>query len=573
MARGRTAKRKTSAQLKAMPLKTGSRRTVRGKPKPRARPAPGTSAADHTTSPPRIEFPRLYNAAVDLIEPNLAAGRGKRTAFIDDRGSYTYAALARHVNRCGNALARLGLGMEQRAMLILLDTIDFPGVFLGAMKLGAVPIPVNTLLTADDYAFMLRDSRARVLIVSAPLFDKVKPALANQPWLETVVIAGGEVAGHKSLARLVAKASDRLEPVATTGDDVAFWLYSSGSTGTPKGAVHVHTSLVTTAELYARPTLCLREDDVVFSAAKLFFAYGLGNALTFPMRAGATAVLMAERPTPQSVCRILTQHRPTVFYGVPTLYAALLASNELPATGEHRLRACVSAGEALPEELGQRWAKRTGVDIYDGIGSTEMLHIFLSNGPKDLRYGTTGKAVPGYELRLIDEGGLPVKPGEVGELLVSGPSSAAYYWNNRARSRSTFHGEWTRTGDKYVVSEDGFYTYCGRTDDMLKVGGIYVSPFEVEAALVTHPAVLEAAVIGVEDENRLIKPKAYIVLKSGQAAANGLDDELKQHVRERLAPYKYPRWVEFVSELPKTATGKIQRFKLRQREAERAKPA
>ncbi len=549
--------------------KTAKSRTTRRSPAPR----PGLSTADHTQSPPRIEFPPVYNAAVDLIEPNLAAGRGKHIAVIDDRGRYTYAELARRVNRCGHALASLGVGMEQRVMLILLDTIDFPALFLGAMKIGAVPVPVNTLLTADDYAFMLRDSRARVAVVSAALYDKVKPALANQPWLETVVIAGGDAPGRPSLAGLLAKASDRLEPAATSGDDVAFWLYSSGSTGTPKGAVHVHTSLVTTAELYARPTLGLTENDIVFSAAKLFFAYGLGNALTFPLRAGATAVLMAERPTPQSVCRILKQHRPTVFYGVPTLYAALLASGELPKTGEHRLRACVSAGEALPEELGQRWVTSVGVDIYDGIGSTEMLHIFLTNGPTALRYGTTGQAVPGYTLKLVDDHGAPVKPGEVGELFVSGPSSAAYYWNNRARSRSTFHGEWTRTGDKYVASADGFYTYGGRTDDMLKVGGIYVSPFEVEAALVTHPAVLEAAVIGVADESRLIKPKAYVVLKTGHAAGSSLDGELKQHVRDRLAPYKYPRWIEFVAELPKTATGKIQRFKLRQREAERATTA
>ncbi len=311
-------------------------------------------------------------------------------------------------------------------------------------------------------------------------------------------------------------------------------------------------------------------NDVVFSAAKLFFAYGLGNALTFPLRVGATAVLMAERPTPASVCRVLKQHRPTIFYGVPTLYAALLASGELPARGEHRLRSCVSAGEALPEDLGTRWAQGMGVDIYDGIGSTEMLHIFLSNSPGTLRYGTTGKNVPGYALKLVDDEGKPVKPGEVGELLVNGPSSAAGYWNNRTRSRHTFQGDWTRTGDKYTESADGFFTYCGRTDDMLKVGGIYVSPFEVEAALVTHSAVLEAAVIGRADENKLIKPKAFVVLKPGQNAAAGLDETLKVHVKDRLAPYKYPRWIEFVPELPKTATGKIQRFKLRQRETQRA---
>jgi benzoate-CoA ligase len=553
--------------------KTAVRRTPAAAAK-RPAPTPGLSAVDRSASPPRIDFPRLYNAAADLIEPNLSVGRGKRTAFIDDKGSYSYAWLSRHVNRCGNALRALGLKPEQRVMLILLDTIDFPGLFLGAIKLGAVPVPVNTLLTADDYAFMLRDSRARIVVVSAALYDKVKPALADQPWLETVIIAGGEAprgnSRCKSLAKLLARASDKLDPAPTTADDAAFWLYSSGSTGTPKGAVHLQTSLVTTAELYAQPILKLTPEDVVFSAAKLFFAYGLGNGLTFPLRAGATAVLMAERPTPASVSRILKQHQPTIFYGVPTLYAALLASGELPSTGQHRLRACVSAGEALPEQLGQRWASAMGVDIYDGIGSTEMLHIFLSNTPASLRYGTTGKAVPGYRLKLVDDEGHPVKPGEVGELLVNGPSSAACYWNNRARSRITFMGEWTRTGDKYVESADGFFTYCGRTDDMLKVGGIYVSPFEVEAALVTHQSVLEAAVIGVEDENKLIKPKAFIVLKPGQTPGPGLDEQLKGHVKDKLAPYKYPRWIEFVPDLPKTATGKIQRFKLRQRETQRA---
>jgi benzoate-CoA ligase len=571
VARGKpgTKKKRSVARLRAT---TASLRHRPAAPR-RDSAKPGYSTADHAAVPPHLEFPRLYNAAVDLIEPNLAAGRGKKIAVIDDRGSYGYAWLARHVNRCGNALVALGLRPEQRVMMIMLDTVGFPGVFLGAIKIGAVPVPVNTLLTADDYAFMLRDSRARVAVVSAALFDKVKPALADQPWLETVIVAGGAITGLKSLDRLVAKASDKLAAAATTCDDPAFWLYSSGSTGTPKGAVHLQSSLVTTAELYARPTLALGESDIVFSAAKLFFAYGLGNALTFPLRAGATAVLMGERPTPQSVCRILKQHRPTVFYGVPTLYAAMLASNELPAKGQHTLRACVSAGEALPEELGQRWVEAIGIDIYDGIGSTEMLHIFLSNGPQALRYGTTGKAVPGYRLKLVDDDGQPVKPGDVGELLVSGASSAAFYWNNRTRSRGTFQGEWTRTGDKYVCSADGFYTYCGRTDDMLKVGGIYVSPFEVEAALVTHPAVLEAAIIGVEDENRLVKPKAFVVLKPGQESAAGLGDALKNHVKDRLAPYKYPRWIEFVPELPKTATGKIQRFKLRQREAQAIKVA
>jgi benzoate-CoA ligase len=531
------------------------------------------ASVDHSVSPPRLEFPRAYNATVDLVDVNLAQGRGAKTAFIDDTGRYSYADLAERMARAGNALKELGLGMEQRVLLCLLDTIDFPAVFLGAIRMGAVPIPVNTLLTADDYTYMLRDSRARVAVVSAVLFDKIKPALEAQPFLESVVISGGTVDGYPSLDALMAKASPELPPAPTTCDDAAFWLYSSGSTGAPKGTVHVQSSLLQTAELYARPVLGIQTDDVVFSAAKLFFAYGLGNAMTFPLRVGATAVLMAERPTPASVARVLTQHRPSIFYGVPTLYAALLASPDMPKRENLSLRRCVSAGEALPKDLGERWKARTGTDILDGIGSTEMLHIFISNAPGALRYGTTGKPVPGYEARLVDDRGADVKPGEIGELLVRGPTSAACYWNNRTRSRGTFEGAWTRTGDKYTQDADGFFVYSGRTDDMLKVGGIYVSPFEVEGALMSHPAVLECAVIGVADENDLIKPKAFVVLKAGERGGPPMAEALKEHVKARLAPYKYPRWIAFVADLPKTATGKIQRFKLRQRAAEKVTEA
>jgi benzoate-CoA ligase len=524
----------------------------------------GQASVDHASSPPRIDIPRAYNATVDLIDVNLAAGRGGKVAVIDDRGRYTYAELAERMARCSNALKGLGVDMEQRVALGLLDTVDFPALFLGAIRLGAVPIPLNTVLTADDYAYMLRDSRARVAVVSAALYEKFKPALADQPFLETVVIAGGEVAGHPNLDALTRQASPELKPAPTVCDDAAFWLYSSGSTGAPKGTVHVQSSLVQTAELYAKPVLGIKGDDIVYSAAKLFFAYGLGNALTFPFRVGATAVLMAERPTPASVARMLTQHRPTIFYGVPTLYAALLAAADMPKRETLNLRRCVSAGEALPKDLGDRWSAATGVDILDGIGSTEMLHIFISNAPGALRYGTTGKPVPGYDARLVDDKGNDVKQGEIGELLVRGPTCAAAYWNNRTRSRSTFEGAWTRTGDKYTQDADGYFVYGGRTDDMLKVGGIYVSPFEVEAALMSHPAVLESAVIGVADESDLIKPKAYVVLKARDQAGAAMVDTLKDHVKAQLAPYKYPRWIEFVPELPKTATGKIQRFKLRQ---------
>jgi benzoate-CoA ligase len=512
---------------------------------------------------PEIVLPRDYNAAVDLIERNLSAGRGGKVAFHDDRGSYTYAELAERVDRAANALRTLGIEPEQRVLLCLLDSIDFPTVFLGAIKAGIVPVPVNTLLTTADYDFMLRDSRARALVVSAALYDRFAPILARQPALKHAIVAGDDRSG--GLGDLLNSASPRAAAAATCADDACFWLYSSGSTGRPKGVVHCHSHLTLTAELYAKLILGITEEDVVFSAAKLFFAYGLGNALTFPMAVGATSVLMAERPTPQSVARILTAHKPTIFYGVPTLYGAMLASNELPAREQVSLRHCVSAGEALPEDIGKRWRERFGVDILDGIGSTEMLHIFLSNRPGDVRYGTTGTPVPGYHIRLVDDEGKPVEPGEIGELQVSGPTSAAAYWNNRERSRHTFLGPWTRSGDKYVEDRDGYFTYAGRTDDMLKVSGIYVSPFEVESALMSHESVLEAAVVGQLDEQKLVKPKAYVVVKPGVQASPALIGTLQQHVKSRLAPYKYPRWIEFVDELPKTATGKIQRFKLRAR--------
>ena len=507
-----------------------------------------------------MELPRDYNAASDLIGRNLAA-RPEKVAIVDETGSYTYAQLAERVDRFADALCRLGIQPEQRILLCLLDTIDFPTAFLGAIKAGIVPVAANTLLTASDYAFMLKDSRAKALVVSAALLPTLLPVAGDIP----VIVSGGDPApsGHR-FADLLAEGRPGGAAAPTTRDDMCFWLYSSGSTGTPKGTVHLHSHLILTAELYAKPVLGIREDDVVYSAAKLFFAYGLGNALTFPFAVGATSILFAGRPTPAAVSRILVEHRPTIFYGVPTLYAALLASPELPAREALRLRRCVSAGEALPEDIGRRWSARIGVDILDGIGSTEMLHIFVSNRPGAVRYGSTGVPVPGYEIRLVDEQGAIVPRGEIGELQVSGPTSAPFYWNSRERSRATFLGPWTRSGDKYVENEDGTFTYCGRTDDMLKVGGIWVSPFEVEAALMTHETVLEAAVIGREDEAKLVKPKAFVVLKPG---AKVDAETLRRHVKDRLAPYKYPRWIEFIDELPKTATGKIQRFKLRGRTA------
>lgn len=524
---------------------------------------PQLSSADHSVSPPSISIPRDYNAAYDLIERNLRAGRGEKLAYIDDSGAYTYSELADRVDRCAAALLELDLQPEQRVFLCLQDTIDFPTAFLGSIKAGLVPVATNTLLTSADYEYMLRDSRACALIVSAPLVPQFEAVRRRIPTLKHLIVAGAETAAGPSFAALLARSHGPVPAAETCPDDACFWLYSSGSTGAPKGTVHVHGSLIQTAELYGRAILGITPDDVVFSAAKLFFAYGLGNALTFPLSVGATTVLMAERPTPDAVFARLKRHRPTIFCGVPTLYSSLLANPALPVRGDLSLRACVSAGEALPREIGERWLRHFGVDILDGIGSTEMLHIFLSNRPGAVTYGTTGSAVPGYQLRLVDDTCQSVPTGEIGELQVAGPTAAAGYWNNREKTRQTFCGPWLRTGDKYYVNENGCYVHAGRSDDMLKVGGIYVSPVEVESALLSHPAVLEAAVIGKEDTGQLVKPLAFVVLNADFPPTDSLADDLKQYVKSCLAPYKYPRWIQFVPALPKTATGKIQRFKLR----------
>jgi benzoate-CoA ligase len=523
----------------------------------------GISSFDHSVSPPRWTFPRVYNAAHDLIERNLDAGRGAKTAYIDDAGRYSYAELAARVNRSANLLTDLGIPDESRVMLCLLDTIDYPAMFLGAIKAGIVPIATNTLLTAKDYEFILADSQARALVVAEPLLPVFAPLLDRLPKLTHIIVAGADAHGYRRLDDLMQPASERFAAAATSPDDMCFWLYTSGSTGMPKGTVHLHSHMMCTAELYARAVLGLNETDLCFSAAKLFFAYGLGNSLSFPLAVGATTLLMAERPTPQAVYKRLVEHQPTVFYGVPTLYAAMLAAAEIPNRAALRLRMSVSAGEALPADLGRRWRERFGTDILDGLGSTEMTHIYIANRPGDVRYGSSGKPVPGYRIKLVDEHGEPVKPGEIGDLHVAGPSSALLYWRNRERTKETFQGPWTKSGDKYQVDADGYYLYAGRSDDMLKVSGQYVSPFEIEAALMTHPDVLEAAVVGVPDDNQLIKPKAYIVLKTTQTGSAQLGETLKEHVKTALAPYKYPRWIEFMAELPKTATGKIQRYKLR----------
>jgi 4-hydroxybenzoate-CoA ligase len=505
-----------------------------------------------------------YNAVSWLLDRNVDEGRGAKLAFTDTVSELTYRDLQRQSCRVANLLRRLGVRREERVAMIMLDTVDFPVVFLGAIRAGIVPVPLNTLLTSDQYAYVLADCRARVLFISEALLPVVKDMVGRMSDLEHVVVSGNDTHGHKKLSDELARESDVFATVATHPDEPAFWLYSSGSTGMPKGVRHLHSNLAATAETYARQVLGIREDDVCLSAAKLFFAYGLGNAMTFPMSVGATTVLNSERPTPALMFALMNKYNPSIFFGVPTLFSAMLNDEALKRErGGSGLRICTSAGEALPESVGNAWKSRFDVDILDGVGSTELLHIFLSNAPGDIKYGTAGRPVPGYKVRLVNDAGDDVPDGEVGELLVDAPSAGEGYWNQRSKSRQTFEGHWTRTGDKYVRDADGRYTFCGRSDDMFKVSGIWVSPFEVESALITHPAVLEAAVVPQADPEGLLKPKAFVVLRS-DARTDGLHEALKEHVKQKIGPWKYPRWIDVVDSLPKTATGKIQRFKLRE---------
>ena len=517
-------------------------------------------------------LPARFNFAQHLLQAN--AERPQKIAFVDDAGALTYAALDERIRRVAAGLRSLGIRREERVLLLMQDGCDWPVSFLGSIHAGLVPVAVNTLLTADDYAYMLENSRSQAVLVSGALLPTLTAALTRCDHEVRKVIVSRPVAplhpAEIDFETFLSAHDPAPRAAATSADDPAFWLYSSGSTGRPKGTVHSHANPYWTAELYGKRVLQLQESDVCFSAAKLFFAYGLGNGLSFPMSVGATTILMGERPTPEATFKRLLGEvggvKPSVFFGAPTGFAGMLAHAQLPARSELAIRLVSSAGEALPADLGERFKAHFGVDIVDGIGSTEMLHIFLSNTPEKVRYGTTGWPVPGYEVQLRGENGEEVPDGEPGDLYIHGPSSAMMYWGNRTKSRETFQGAWTKSGDKYIRNDDGTYTYAGRSDDMLKVSGIYVSPFEVEATLVQHPAVLEAAVIGKEDADGLTKTKAFVVFKPGASTSEA---ELKAFVKDRLAPYKYPRFIEIVDELPKTATGKIQRFKLRALEQER----
>jgi 4-hydroxybenzoate-CoA ligase len=514
---------------------------------------------------------RDYNAAVDFVDRNVSDGRGHKTACVDPARNLTYGKLRDEVARIGPLLARIGIEPEQRIALVLLDTVDFPVLFWGAIRAGIIPVLLNTRLTADQYRYLFEDSRAKAVFVSTALLPVVQEAARDLSTLKSIVVVGGGPDSLPRLDALLAAEAEGSAPARTCADEVAYWIYSSGTTGNPKGVMHVHSAPMAMARAAGQDRIGIREDDVVFSAAKLFFSYGLGNAIICPMSVGATSILYPERPTPRTVFETLRGYQPTIFYAVPTLYAAMLADPECtPENGSRRLRLCFSAGEPLPAHVGAAWRQRFGLDIVNGVGSTEMGHLYITNIPGAVEYGTAGVPVKDYDLKLVDEGGREVADDEIGELLVRGPSAAAGYWNQREKTRRTFVGEWTRSGDKYLRRSDGVYIYRGRTDDMFKVSAIWVSPFEVEAALAGHPSVLEAAVVPAEDANGLVKPKAFVVLKEPRSSSSNraLCEELKVHVKKTVGPWKYPRWIEFVDSLPKTATGKIQRFMLRSMVAE-----
>jgi benzoate-CoA ligase family protein len=503
----------------------------------------------------KVRLPDRFNVAVPFIDRHVGEGRGAKAAIRTVHGeTVTYAELAESVNRTGNALLALGLKPGDRLMMVVKDCPEFFYLFWGAIKAGIVPIPPNTLLRAADYAYMFEDSGARLVVYSSEFAGEIEPSLRQWPVKALTVEA--------FLAEM-AKASSMLEPRLAAPTDDCFWLYSSGSTGRPKGAVHAQRDMVVTSELYGVRVLGVSENDVSFSSAKLFFAYGLGNAMTFPLWTGSTAVLDDRRPTPDTTFETIEKFRPTLYFGVPTLYAALLMALDALPRKLDSIRACVSAGEPLPADIFRRWKEKAGTVILDGIGSTECLHIFIGNRLDAHKPGTSGKPVPGYQVKIVDDKRQPVKKGESGALWIKAESAARYYWNKPEKTAETMVEGWLNTGDTYREDEDGYLVYEGRSDDMLKVGGIWCSPIEIESCLITHPAVLEAAVIGQADSDQLIKPKAVVVLKQAGSGSAALSEELAQLCKQTLAPYKYPRWIEYVSELPKTATGKIQRFKLR----------
>nr|VFJ45332.1 MAG: benzoate-CoA ligase [Candidatus Kentron sp. DK] len=519
---------------------------------------------------PITEIPERLNAATIFIDIHQKEGRADKPAILCGERTIRYGDLFENVNRFGNILRGRDVRMEERVAILLPDIPEFAFAFFGAIKAGSVAVPLNTLLGAEEYEYLLNDSRARLLVVHASLLPPLLPIRDKLKYLKHIIVCGGSGESYPRLETLLQTALPMFEAADTSRDDAAFWLYSSGTTGFPKGTVHLHHDMMVAADRYAVETLGLRESDLSFSVAKLFFAYGLGNGLYFPLRVGGTSVLLSDKPLPDAIFGVIDKYRPTVFYSVPTSYAALLQVAEREGrTSLGAVRLCVSAGEPLPKPIFDRWKERFGVEILDGIGSTEALHIFISNRPGEARGGSTGQTVPGYDARIVDDDGNALSPGETGNLLIRGDSTASGYWNKHDVTKKTMLGEWLDTRDQFSVDEEGFYYYAGRADDVIKVSGQYVWPVEVEAVLQQHPAVLESGVAGRPDEHGLAKPSAFIVLKEGFMPSPELALELQSFVKDNMAPYKYPRWIEFVDDLPKTATGKIRRFKLRKTEEKR----
>jgi benzoate-CoA ligase family protein len=509
----------------------------------------------------RVELPDIYNAATTFVDENIAHGRGKRTAIHYQDRKFTYQEVYEKVNRTGNALKDLGVEIEHRVLLVLPDSPEFAFNFFGAIKIGAVPIPTNPWMTAKDYEYLINDSRARAVVVHESALAEIEKISSPTKSLKNLIVIGKPTGRALSYESLIGKASDRLEAEATNKDDVCFWGYTSGSTGSPKGAVHLQHDMITITDLFVKPVLQMNEDDICFSASKLFFAYGLGNSLYFPFRFGASTILWPERPDPEKILQVIEKYHPTFFFSVPTLYARLLRVEKKYDLSS--LRICLSSGEPLPPALFNQWKDRFGVELLDVVGSTEATHDFLANRPGRAKAGSSGEVTPAFEAKIVDEEGHEVPVGEVGNLMVKGDANALYYWNKHEQTKRMMQGEWLKTGDTYYCDAEGYYWYCGRSDDMLKVGGLWVSPIEIENCLMEHSSVLEAAVVGDHDADGLLKPKAYVLLKSEFKASGELRTDLQSHVKSKLAPYKYPRWVEFVDDLPKTVTGKIQRFRLR----------
>jgi benzoate-CoA ligase len=508
-----------------------------------------------------LNLPGTYNAATTFVDENIKQGRGGKVAIYYLDQQITYQEVFEKVNRTGNALKELGVEFEHRVLVILPDSPEFAYGFFGAIKIGAVAVPTNPWMFAKDYEYLINDSRARVIIVHESTLPEIEKISQSTPFLKHIIVVGTPRGRGLSFEQLISKASDKLEAAETSKDDVCFWGYTSGSTGNPKGAVHLQHDMITISDLFVEPVLKMTSDDLCFSASKMFFSYGLGNSLYFPFRFGASTVLWPEKPDPEKILQVIDRYKPTFFFSVPTLFARFLRVEKNYDLSS--LRICLSSGEPLPPTLFHQWQERTGLELLDVVGSTEATHDFLANRPGRAKAGSSGEVTPAFEAKIVDDDGREVPIGEVGNLMVKGDATAPFYWNKHEQTKRMMQGEWLKTGDTYYRDAEGFYWYCGRSDDMMKVGGLWVSPIEIENSLIEHPAVLESGVVAAEDADGLLKPKAYVLLKTEFHASAELKVELQNHVKSKLEPYKYPRWVEFVDDLPKTVTGKIQRFRLR----------